>query len=53
MQLFEECLRYYLYCFVFQGEHGLPGSKGEEGEKVNYSDHVTYCSVLMFWYMTN
>lgn len=53
MQYLEERLRYYLYCFVFQGEHGLPGSKGEEGEKVSCSDHVSYFSVLMFWYMTS
>lgn len=48
MQLFQGflCLRFLYYCFVFQGERGFAGSKGEEGEKVSYSVHAIFS--LMF-----
>lgn len=53
MQLFEEFLwlRFLYYYFVFQGERGFAGSKGEEGEKVSYSVHVIFS--LMFRHMAN
>ena len=38
---------------MFQGERGFAGSKGEEGEKVNYSAYVIYFFCLTIWYMAN
>lgn len=44
---------FYFIFFVFQGEHGFVGSKGEEGEKVNYSVHIIYFIDLTIWHMAN